>query len=128
VYFDNHKMQLGPGHVMASGALPPGFPPVEIDGELYWDGGIVSNSPLCNPIPTSSGSVRSARGAVALMHFINRHNTQSSDLKDYEFSRAAVTDLRNGGLNDARRAVAGAKWKEAMAIERGIGTYDMTTQ
>jgi NTE family protein len=45
-YFDNVRMQLRPEHVMASGALPPGFPPVEIDGELYWDGGIVSNSPL----------------------------------------------------------------------------------
>ncbi len=33
-------------HVMASGALPPGFPPVEIDGEFYWDGGLVSNTPL----------------------------------------------------------------------------------
>jgi NTE family protein len=46
VYFDNTKMRIGPEHVMASGALPPGFPPIEIDGELYWDGGIVSNSPL----------------------------------------------------------------------------------
>jgi len=46
VYFDNSKMRIGPEHVLASGALPPGFPPVEIDGELYWDGGIVSNSPL----------------------------------------------------------------------------------
>ena len=33
-------------HIMASGALPPGFPPVEIDGEYYWDGGLVSNTPL----------------------------------------------------------------------------------
>jgi NTE family protein len=33
-------------HIMASGALPPGFPPVEIDGEHYWDGGLVSNTPL----------------------------------------------------------------------------------
>ena len=39
-------MQIRAEHVLASGALPPGFPPVEIDGELYWDGGIVSNSPL----------------------------------------------------------------------------------
>ena len=46
VYFDNTQCRLGVEHVMASGALPPGFPPVEIDGELYWDGGIVSNSPL----------------------------------------------------------------------------------
>ena len=35
-----------PEHVMASGALPPGFPAVEIDGEQYWDGGLVSNTPL----------------------------------------------------------------------------------
>jgi len=46
VYFDNQKMRLGPEHVLASGALPPGFPPVEVDGELYWDGGIASNTPL----------------------------------------------------------------------------------
>lgn len=46
VYFDNHKQKLGPEHFMASGALPPAFPPVEIDGELYWDGGLVSNTPL----------------------------------------------------------------------------------
>jgi NTE family protein len=46
VYFDNTKVRLGVEHIMASGALPPGFPPVAIGGELYWDGGIVSNSPL----------------------------------------------------------------------------------
>ena len=46
VYFDNQKIRIRPEHVMASGALPPGFPAVEIDGEHYWDGGIVSNSPL----------------------------------------------------------------------------------
>ena len=46
VYFDNRSQRLGPEHIMASGALPPGFPPVSIDGEDYWDGGIVSNTPL----------------------------------------------------------------------------------
>jgi NTE family protein len=46
VYFDNHKTRIGPDHVRASGALPPGLPPVQIDGGYYWDGGIVSNSPL----------------------------------------------------------------------------------
>jgi NTE family protein len=45
-YFDNAYQRIGPEHVMASGALPPGFPPVEIEGELYWDGGLVSNTPL----------------------------------------------------------------------------------
>jgi NTE family protein len=45
-YFDNAKMTIRPEHVMASAALPPGFPAVEIDGEYYWDGGLVSNTPL----------------------------------------------------------------------------------
>lgn len=45
-YFDNMTQRIGPEHIMASGALPPGFPPVEIDGEFYWDGGLVSNTPL----------------------------------------------------------------------------------
>ncbi|WP_313434940.1 patatin-like phospholipase family protein [Novosphingobium sp.] len=46
-YFDNDTdRRIGPEHIMASGALPPGFPPVEIDGEWYWDGGLVSNTPL----------------------------------------------------------------------------------
>jgi NTE family protein len=45
-YFDNATDRIGPEHVMASGALPPGFDSVEIDGERYWDGGMVSNTPL----------------------------------------------------------------------------------
>lgn len=45
-YFDSTEQTIRPEHIMASGALPPGFPPVEIDGEHYWDGGIVSNTPL----------------------------------------------------------------------------------
>jgi NTE family protein len=46
VYFDNTTHTIGPEHVMASGALPPGFPAIEIEGEHYWDGGLVSNTPL----------------------------------------------------------------------------------
>jgi NTE family protein len=46
VYFDTTTHTIKPEHVMASGALPPGFPPVEIEGEHYWDGGLVSNTPL----------------------------------------------------------------------------------
>lgn len=44
--FDSRKERIRPEHIMGSGALPPGFPPVEIDGRAYWDGGIYSNSPL----------------------------------------------------------------------------------
>jgi NTE family protein len=46
IYFDSAEQAITPAHIMASGALPPGFPPVEIDGEHYWDGGLVSNTPL----------------------------------------------------------------------------------
>jgi NTE family protein len=45
-YFDNMTHKVGPAHVMASGSLPPGFPATEVDGEFYWDGGILSNTPL----------------------------------------------------------------------------------
>jgi NTE family protein len=45
-YFDTTTHRIAPAHIIASGSLPPGFPATEIDGEYYWDGGIVSNTPL----------------------------------------------------------------------------------
>ena len=45
-YFDNMTVTISLDHILASAALPPGFPPVEINAELYWDGGLVSNTPL----------------------------------------------------------------------------------
>ncbi len=45
-FFDTKKCRIDHRHIMASGALPPGLPPVEIDGKWWWDGGIVSNTPL----------------------------------------------------------------------------------
>jgi NTE family protein len=47
-YFDTRGERLDARHIMASGALPPGLPPIEIDGRLYWDGGLVSNTPLAH--------------------------------------------------------------------------------
>jgi NTE family protein len=46
VNFDSPRQRIGVEHIMASGALPPGFAPVRVDGELYWDGGMYSNTPL----------------------------------------------------------------------------------
>ncbi|MEO8598952.1 MAG: patatin-like phospholipase family protein [bacterium] len=46
VNFDNTKHTIGVEHIMASGAMPPGFPPVRVEGELYWDGGLYSNTPF----------------------------------------------------------------------------------
>lgn len=46
VYFDSARQRIEPEHIMASGALPPGFPAIAIDENVYWDGGLVSNTPL----------------------------------------------------------------------------------
>jgi NTE family protein len=46
VYFDSKSNRIGPSHIIASGSLPRGFPPTAIEGEHYWDGGLVSNTPL----------------------------------------------------------------------------------
>src|SRR4029077_13213639 len=46
IYFDSASQCIDVRHIVASSALPPGFAPVEVDGEHYWDGGLVSNTPL----------------------------------------------------------------------------------
>jgi NTE family protein len=46
VYFDTTTHRITPAHIIASGSLPPGFPATEIDGEYFWDGGVLSNTPL----------------------------------------------------------------------------------
>jgi len=56
-YFDNRSERIDARHVMASGALPPGLPPIEIDGKYYWDGGLVSNTPLTHVLDNQSGDM-----------------------------------------------------------------------
>ncbi len=56
-YFDNRTDKIDARHIMASGALPPGLPPVEIDGKLWWDGGIVSNTPLVHVVDNQDGDM-----------------------------------------------------------------------
>lgn len=58
-YFDTAEKgtRIDARHIMASGALPPGFPPVEIDGRHYWDGGLVSNTPLQHIIDNQQGDI-----------------------------------------------------------------------
>lgn len=55
-YFDTTRERLTVDHILASGALPPGFPPVEIEDEYYWDGGLVSNTPLYYVIDSADRS------------------------------------------------------------------------
>jgi len=54
-HFDNANQEITPEHIMASGALPPGFPAICIEGKNYWDGGISSNTPLANIFDGSVG-------------------------------------------------------------------------
>jgi len=56
-YFDTARERLDARHIMASGALPPGLPPVEIDGRLWWDGGLVSNTPLTHVLDNQTGEM-----------------------------------------------------------------------
>ncbi len=56
-YFDTTETKIDARHIMASGALPPGLPPVEIDGRLWWDGGLVSNTPLTHVLDHQEGAL-----------------------------------------------------------------------
>ena len=56
LYFDNKKEVIEPEHVMASGALPPALPMVRIGTDHFWDGGIVSNTPLQHLLDQEDGN------------------------------------------------------------------------
>ncbi len=113
-YFDNYEFKklgktIGPEHIMASGALPPGFPSVIIDGEHYWDGGIASNTPLDYVLDTElerdmlifQVDLFSARGDLptSLLEAAERE-------KDIRYSsRTRMNTDKNKQLHNARRAV-----------------------
>jgi NTE family protein len=95
-YFDTAERRLGPKHFMASGALPPGFPAVEIEGEHYWDGGVVSNTPLSRvlsgePCDTLTFQIDlwSAKGHVP--HDMMEVSSRQKDIQ-YSSRTRAVTD------------------------------------
>ncbi|MEA3108478.1 MAG: hypothetical protein QOI88_3083, partial [Gammaproteobacteria bacterium] len=97
-YFDNARTIILPEHVMASSALPPGFPAVEIDGEYYWDGGLVSNTPLqyvLESIPRRSRLTFQ----VDLFHARGRQPTDLEEVNErekdirYSSKTRAITDL-----------------------------------
>src|SRR5580692_4436799 len=113
-YFDNFEFRklgkrIGPEHIMASGALPPGFPSIEIEGEHYWDGGIASNTPLDYVLDEEERKdllifqvdLFSARGLLpsTLLEAAERE-------KDIRFSsRTRMNTDKNQKLHNARKAV-----------------------
>ena len=113
-YFDNVEFnklgkRIGPEHIMASGALPPGFPSIVIEGEHYWDGGIASNTPLDyvldaetrNDLLIFQVDLFSARGLLpqSLLEAAERE-------KDIRFSsRTRMSTDKNREIHNARKAV-----------------------
>ena len=113
-YFDNLEFRrqgkrIEPEHIMASGALPPGFPSIVIDGEHYWDGGIASNTPLDFVLDAETDrdllifqvDLFSARGPLpeTLLEAAERE-------KDIRFSsRTRLNTDKNRQLHNARKAV-----------------------
>jgi NTE family protein len=110
VYFDSQTRTIGPEHIMASGALPPGFPPIEIEGEHYWDGGLVSNTPLqwiveSRPrLDTLAFQVDlwSARGA--LPRNLAEVSTRQKDIQYSSRTRAGTDSFKR--IQRVRRAAA----------------------
>jgi NTE family protein len=110
VYFDNQRQAIGPEHIMASGALPPGLPPVVIDGRHYWDGGIVSNSPLWYVLDDAPGlsalivqvDLFSARGD--LPNNLDQVLERSKDIQYSSKTRFNTTRVKE--LEDMRAALA----------------------
>jgi NTE family protein len=101
--------RIGPEHIMASGALPPGFPSIVIEGEHYWDGGIASNTPLDYVLDEETDNdllifqidLFSARGPlpVSLLEAAERE-------KDIRFSsRTRMSTDKNKQVHNAREAL-----------------------
>ena len=109
-YFDSRDMPLDLKHVMASGALPPAFPAVRIDGDLYWDGGIVSNTPveaIFDDRPRKNGIIFS-------VHIWQPHGAEPNTItqvmnrqKDVQYSSRAATHIaRQKQLHRLRHVIA----------------------
>jgi NTE family protein len=114
-YFDNVEFKklgkkIGPEHIMASGALPPGFPSIVIDGEHFWDGGIASNTPLDYVLDEEASAdllifqidLFSARGPLptSLLEAAERE-------KDIRFSsRTRMNTDKNKQVHNIRKALS----------------------
>lgn len=107
-YFDSDTTTIVPEHIMASGALPPGFPPVVIGGQAYWDGGLVSNTPLQYVLENTE----SCELIIFQIDLFSAHGQMPSDLsevaqrqKDIQFSsRTRLTTDRFRQLGDISAA------------------------
>jgi NTE family protein len=109
-YFDSRDLALDVRHVMASGALPPAFPAVRIDGELYWDGGILSNT----PVETVFDDNPRRDSLIFAVHIWNPQGAEPATIqavmnrqKDIQYSSRAVSHIaRQKQLHRLRHVIA----------------------
>jgi NTE family protein len=109
-YFDSREDVLTARHVMASGALPPAFPAVRIDGELYWDGGILSNT----PVEAVFDDKPRRSGVVFAVHMWAPNGPEPDSIwsvlsrqKDLQYSSRAITHIaRQKQIHKLRHIIA----------------------
>ncbi len=126
VYFDSREQEIDVRHIMASGALPPAFPAVRIDGELYWDGGILSNTPV--EVVFDDNPRRDS--LVLAVHIWNAHGPEPRSIwevmnrqKDLQYSSRSNTHIaRQRQLHRMRHIIAelGALVPECSAKDKAV--------
>jgi NTE family protein len=136
-YFDSRDQPIDLRHILASGALPPAFPAVRIDEELYWDGGILSNT----PVEVVFDDKPRNNGMVFAVHLWNPHGPEPETIwdvmnrqKDVQYSSRAASHIkRQRQLHKLRHIIA-----EMTALlpddarkdlkQRGLTGYGCTTR
>ena len=122
-YFDSRATRITLRHVMASGALPPAFPAIRIDGELYWDGGILSNTPVeavFDDNPRRSGVVFAVHVWAPRGPEPDTIDRVTSRQKDLQYSsRAASHIARQKQIHRLRHVIA--------ELERKLPAADRAT-
>ena len=95
-YFDSRRERLGVDHILASCALPPAFPAVRIDGELFWDGGVLSNT----PVEAVFDDAPRTNGLIFAVHIWNPAGAEPDSIakvisreKDLRYASRAVTHI-----------------------------------
>lgn len=126
-YFDNMQQRIGPEHIIASAALPPGFPAVEIDGKYYWDGGISAIAPiqavvkenlpqslLCFMaelfVPHRQTEPDSYSANLNIIRFCHRDRPSDLWTKDFEFSIQSINERLEMGYQDVQNTLRNPKW------------------
>jgi NTE family protein len=136
-YFDSRQDVLTARHVMASGALPPAFPAVRIDGELYWDGGILSNT----PVEAVFDDKPRRSGVVFAVHMWAPNGPEPDSIwsvlsrqKDLQYSSRAITHIaRQKQIHKLRHIIAMLADKlppdvKATNEARALAAYGCPTQ